>query len=59
MLIIVPKEIDGLAKIEAGLKNINPGSIFETMTSDTKVGVSLPRFKLESTLDLVEPLKKV
>ena len=59
MLIIVPEEINGLGKIEAALKNLNPGSIFETMTNYNQVGVSLPRFKLESTLKLIEPLKKL
>ena len=58
MLIIVPIEINGLGKIEAGLNYLSPRSIFASMKY-IEVEVSLPKFKLESTLKMNEPLKKL
>jgi hypothetical protein len=60
MLVIVPTEIgSGLATIEAGLKNLDPGKIFAEMSSKTKIVVSLPRIRLESFLEMIEPLRLV
>jgi len=58
MLILLPNEKDGLSNMETKLKNFDlsalPGRLQER-----KVAVQLPRFRLESTIDLKAPLTKL
>jgi serpin B len=57
MVIYAPRQIDGLSKIEDGLKDLTPSKFLEQFHPPLDVKVHLPRFKAESTLDLVEPLQ--
>lgn len=59
MIIYVPQQINGLSKIEAGIKSLSPTQILEQFGKRDDVEVFLPRFKIESTLSLVNPLKNV
>ena len=59
MIIYVPKHRTGLSKIEEGLKQLSPSQVLGQMSTSDTVQVYLPRFKIESTISLVEPLKKV
>lgn len=62
MIIIVPKEVNGLATLVEGLANYTIGNIVkETREQYDKeeVKLYLPKFKIESTLSLKEPLIKV
>ncbi|XP_014216773.1 alaserpin-like [Copidosoma floridanum] len=54
MVIIVPNKIDGLEKLEKNLEKVNFDSWCSTDV--TRVRVSLPKFKIESTLDLKDHL---
>ncbi|CAG7820063.1 unnamed protein product [Allacma fusca] len=57
MVIYAPQQINGLSKIEDGLKDLSPSKVLQQFGSRSDVQVYLPRFKVESTLFLVEPLK--
>ncbi|CAG7820064.1 unnamed protein product [Allacma fusca] len=59
MVIYAPLQINGLSKIEDALKNLSPSKVLQKFGSHSDVEVSLPRFKVESTLSLVEPLKNL
>ncbi|CAG7825922.1 unnamed protein product, partial [Allacma fusca] len=59
MVIYVPFQINGLSIIVEGLKNSSLSKILQRLKPKPVVYVSLPRFKVESTLFLVEPLKTV
>ncbi|XP_075168016.1 serine protease inhibitor 42Dd-like isoform X1 [Haematobia irritans] len=58
MLVILPNEVEGLAKLESQLKGVDLNDITSKMyTAD--VDVFLPRFRIEFDIDLKEPLKKM
>ncbi|XP_046429091.1 serpin B6-like isoform X1 [Neodiprion virginianus] len=58
MIIIVPYEVDGLQKIQDNLHQVNlKQSLQKSYPSD--VELFLPKFKIESTLDLQETLEKL
>ncbi|XP_066600177.1 alaserpin-like [Prorops nasuta] len=58
MLIILPDEIEGLAEVENKLTNADLDYL-ATNGVVQKVELYLPKFTIESTLDLVKPLKKL
>lgn len=58
MVIILPNERTGLANLEKKLANVDLSSITNG-SSNVEVQVSLPRFKIESTIDLKETLTNV
>ncbi|XP_055602044.1 serine protease inhibitor 42Dd-like isoform X2 [Uranotaenia lowii] len=58
MLILLPHERDGLAKLEENLLNINFDDIRSKMYNQ-EVEVFLPKFKIEFDLDLKETLEKL
>jgi serine protease inhibitor len=60
MLIIVPKEIDGLKDIENNLEKI--AFNYETDIKNSyqpKIDLTMPKFKIRSDIDLVPHLKEV
>lgn len=58
MLILLPDEIDGLAALESKLETVNLGDTVRYLEQPT-VTVSLPKFKLEETMELNQILKNV
>ncbi|XP_046429079.1 alaserpin-like isoform X1 [Neodiprion fabricii] len=56
MLIILPNEIEGLQNLE---QNFNRGSIESTYWRSGKVELFLPKFKVESTINLEEILQEM
>lgn len=63
MVIILPRSVDGLPKIQSsigGLLNGGKSLVKEHFRKMDKIELSLPRFKIEATIDkLVEVLKAV
>jgi len=55
MLIVLPRKVDGLAALEKSLTYERLENLRKQM-KDTMLGVQLPRFKVQSDFDLVEPL---
>lgn len=58
MIILLPDAVDGLAELETKLKSVDLSETFLCF-SETKTQVQLPKFKLETTLQLNNILKKV
>lgn len=58
MVIITPNQINGLAKLIDNFKYINSTSLSNSRSVD-QVKLYLPKFKIESIIDLNEPLQKV
>lgn len=58
MIIILPNNIDGLKKLEDKLNKINYGKIRESGYK-RPVELSLPKFKIESSIDLQSALTKM
>ncbi|KAM7344604.1 serine protease inhibitor 42Dd-like [Cochliomyia hominivorax] len=58
MLIILPKEITGLQKLEASLYNADFNDISSKMQM-SNVDISLPKFHLEYEINLEQPLSKL
>ncbi|KAK7793751.1 hypothetical protein R5R35_000952 [Gryllus longicercus] len=58
MWVILPDEVDGLARVEAGLTSLNFSAVNRQMSSG-EVIVSLPKFKIESTFQLHEKLPRL
>lgn len=58
MFIILPKERTGIKKLEEKLKDYDLSTIRQKLYR-TEVKVWLPKFKVETTMELNEPLKKV
>lgn len=58
MIIILPNEKDGIKDVEAKLVNTTLADITKDMYH-TEVNVALPRFKIESTIDLKDALSAV
>jgi len=61
MLILLPNEIDGLKAMEEKLQNSNYSDIAEITRRlrKRKVNISMPKFKIQSTIDLKEPLQEL
>jgi len=58
MVIIVPDEIDGLSKIEENLEAFNHSYLAKN-GYEREIHLFLPRFKIESTIDLQPTLEKL
>ena len=58
MLIVLPNEKTGLAKLEADLANVDLAEISKKMHK-VEVNLYMPRFKVEYDLSLKKPLQKV
>mgnify|MGYP000987491283 CR=1 FL=1 len=58
MLVVLPKKVDGLSEVEADL-SVAKLKQWQTALKAQKVSVSLPRFKVEVTTNLVAPLKSL
>uniref|UniRef100_A0A1B0B3I8 Serpin domain-containing protein n=1 Tax=Glossina palpalis gambiensis TaxID=67801 RepID=A0A1B0B3I8_9MUSC len=58
MLIILPREVNGLQNLESKLSGFNISQIAERLEGE-HVDVFLPRFRIEFDIDLKEPLKKM
>jgi len=58
MIIILPNEVEGLKGLEEKLKTYPLGSI-PTKLRERKINLSLPKFTLESTIDLKGPLTQL
>ncbi|XP_065366742.1 serine protease inhibitor 42Dd-like [Calliphora vicina] len=58
MLLILPKEMEGLANLERKLRNYDFDSISEKLKRET-VTVKLPRFKIEFETDMIKPLQEL
>jgi len=58
MIVLLPDKRDGLAEMETKLEDFNLNDLVNKLQS-TKVQLQLPKFKLESTIDLKDPLTKV
>jgi len=62
MVLILPNEKDGLMKLEEKLRSVD---LFELVNPSPRteysknVSLSLPKFKIESTHDLKDPLKRI
>ncbi|KAK8382335.1 hypothetical protein O3P69_015334 [Scylla paramamosain] len=58
MVFVLPDKRDGLAEVESKLATTDLSELHRKLHED-EVEVSLPRFKLEETLDLVDTLSKM
>ncbi|XP_066600208.1 antichymotrypsin-2-like isoform X2 [Prorops nasuta] len=58
MMIIRPDEIEGLAEVESKLNDVTLSTLL-TNGYPQDVELYLPKFKIESTLNLVDPLKQL
>ena len=58
MIIVLPDEIDGLAEVEKKLENLSLSYLRECGIS-IDINLSLPKFKIESTLHLKDTLSEV
>lgn len=61
MVIILPNEIEGLPDLEKKLadKNVNSVQKIESVLHEVEVEVSLPKFRIETTMDLKKYLPKM
>jgi serpin B len=59
MVLIVPKEIDGLSKVEKTLTPETLSGWMEKLGRSTRYDLGLPRFKTTATLDLKETLQEM
>jgi len=59
MTIILPNKKDGLQKLEERLRSVDLSEIFNQKTAMQRVSFSLPKFKIDSTHDLKDPLTKI
>ncbi|XP_077303033.1 alaserpin-like [Arctopsyche grandis] len=58
MVIILPTEVDGLSGLEEKLKSGDLSLVFDKLVSK-KISVSIPKFKIETEIDLNKVLPKV
>lgn len=58
MIIILPNKRNGIVELEQKLANVDLTKITENMYRPDVI-VSLPKFKIETTMELTEPLKEV
>ena len=59
MVFILPKENSNLAKLEKKLSDVKLSKVFDDFGHESKVKAFIPKFKVESSLELNEPLKAV
>lgn len=62
MYVYVPEEIDGLDRLQRGLRHTSMDDIRGKIQQTSychQVALRMPKFKIESTLNLEEPLKQV
>jgi len=59
MAVYVPNNLTGLASLQEDLDLIPLTKVFQQLRQESDVEVYLPKFRIESKLELVEPLKKV
>lgn len=59
MLIILPDYCKTLANVEESLDKFDFTKIDSLLDMNKKVSLVMPKFRIENTLDLVDPLKKV
>ncbi|XP_017124343.1 serine protease inhibitor 42Dd [Drosophila elegans] len=58
MMIILPRDIDGLPKLEEKLRQLDMNEVAaKSLMND--VDVTIPKFRIESDIDLIEPLRKL
>lgn len=58
IVIIVPTEINGLGKVIENLESFNSTRLAESGMTEN-IDIFLPKFKIESDIDLREPLQNV
>nr|CAI5820164.1 unnamed protein product [Callosobruchus analis] len=58
LVIILPNKRDGIAELEDKLATVDLSTITDNMQKP-EVFVSLPKFKIESSMDLKDPLKEI
>lgn len=58
MVILLPKEIDGLSSLEQQLPSLELSSILKKLRR-VKVNVSIPKFTLENFINLNDALETV
>lgn len=58
MVIILPNEVNGLAEVERKLQNVKLSDV-TSRGFDREVQLYLPKFKVESKVNLNSPLGKV
>ena len=58
MLIYLPQSLQGLSQMREKILQL-PISYILSQLNGATVDLSLPKFRIESTFDLVQPLKKV
>ncbi|CAG7786209.1 unnamed protein product [Allacma fusca] len=58
MIVILPNKVDGLPELERRLQTYRISDIPPKMRT-RKISLSLPKFKLETTIDLTDTLKKM
>jgi len=58
MMIILPRDIDGLAKLEEKLGQLDMNEVAAKSLMNS-VDVTIPKFKIECDIDLKVPLQKV
>ena len=60
MVVVLPNAIDGLPLVEANVDKLTPAYLMEnTDPPNQEVILYLPKFKVESTIELKDPLQKV
>ncbi|XP_050309928.1 serine protease inhibitor 3/4-like isoform X4 [Anthonomus grandis grandis] len=58
MIVVLPDKVDGIADLESKLADYDLTRITQDMYQ-TEVSVTLPKFKIETTMQLNEPLQKL
>ena len=58
MIILLPNKKDGLARLEAGFQSVLLDTM-ENRTTRTALDLSMPKFTMETQLDLVRNLKNM
>ena len=59
MILILPKHNDNIGSLVEAMSNVDLNSILKFGKKSKFAHVKLPRFKIESRLELVEPLKQL
>jgi serine protease inhibitor len=59
MILIIPREIEGLKEVEEALNQEMIEKIFSTQPGKPELTLYLPKFKLESSFSLKTPLSAV
>ena len=59
MILVIPREIDGLKEVEDALTPEKFAEVIEGRAFEREITLYLPKFKMESAFQLKEPLSKV